>query len=254
MSKLLFTLLFIPAICFGKNQTEFYTVTVYHFREARQEIVLDTYIQTAYVPALHRKGKTNVGVFKPLANDTSVDKTIYVIIQFKSLEEIQALQNSLANDATYLQAGKDYITASYQAPPYTRMETIILEAFELSPAMSLPKLSSNKQEHIYELRSYESPTENYYASKIKMFNAGGEIAIFTRLNFNAVFYGDVIAGCRMPNLMYMTSFENMAERDAHWKSFTDDPATKKIFAMDEYKNNVSKADIILMHATSYSDY
>ena len=29
---------------------------------------------------------------------------------------------------------------------------------------------------------------------------------------------------------------------------------KKYFAMDEYKNNVSKADIILMHAASYSDY
>jgi hypothetical protein len=54
--------------------------------------------------------------------------------------------------------------------------------------------------------------------------------------------------------MYMTSFENMAERDTHWKSFTDDAATKKLFAMEEYKNNVSKADIILMHAASYSDY
>jgi hypothetical protein len=46
----------------------------------------------------------------------------------------------------------------------------------------------------------------------------------------------------------------MADRDAHWKGFTDDPDTKKIFAIDEYKNNVSKSDIILMKATSYSDY
>jgi len=46
----------------------------------------------------------------------------------------------------------------------------------------------------------------------------------------------------------------MQDRDAHWKSFGDDADVKKIFAMDEYKNNVSKADIILMYATSYSDY
>ena len=36
-----------------------------------------------------------------------------------------------------------------------------------------------------------------------MFNEGGEIRLFARLNFNAVFYGDVLAGDRMPNLMYM---------------------------------------------------
>ena len=87
-----------------------------------------------------------------------------------------------------------------------------------------------------------------------MFNAGGEISIFKKLNFNAVFYGGVVAGSRMPNLMYLTCFENMPERDAHWKSFTDDADVKKLFAADEYKNNVSKADIILMRATAYSDY
>ncbi|HYK47872.1 MAG TPA: NIPSNAP family containing protein [Parafilimonas sp.] len=254
MRKFLVIILFIPAIGFAKTQTEYYTITAYHFKEAQQEVALDTYLQTAYLPALHRKGKTAVGVFKPIANDTATDKLIYIIIPFKSLDEMQALQNALMQDATYMLAGKDYINASYQSPPYSRMETIVLEAFELSPQMNLPKLSSNKQDHIYELRSYESPTESYYHNKVKMFNAGGEIGIFSRLNFNAVFYGNVIAGCRMPNLMYMTSFENMTERDAHWKSFTDDPATKKLFAMDEYKNNVSKADIILMHAASYSDY
>jgi len=78
--------------------------------------------------------------------------------------------------------------------------------------------------------------------------------IFNKLNFSPVFYGDVIAGSHMPNLMYLTSYENMTERDAHWKSFTDDADSKKLFAMDEYKNNVSKADVILMHSTSYSDY
>lgn len=252
--KLLVILSFIPAICFAKNEHEFYEIIVYHFKEAPQEITLDTYLQTAYIPALHRKEKMNIGVFKPVANDTATDKVIYVIIPFKSLDEINALPKDLMKDQTYMQAGKDYINAPHQDPPYTRMETIILEGFELSPTMNLPRLQSGKQEHIYELRSYESPTESYYINKVKMFNAGGEIDIFAKLNFNAVFYGEVIAGCRMPNLMYMTSFENMADRDEHWKKFTDDADTKKIFAMDEYKNNVSKADIILMHAASYSDY
>jgi len=45
-----------------------------------------------------------------------------------------------------MQTGRDYMNASYQNPPYTRMETIILTAFELSPAMNLPQLHSDKKE------------------------------------------------------------------------------------------------------------
>ena len=231
-----------------------YEITVYHFATAQQEIILDTYLQTAYMPALHRQNKKNVGVFKPIANDTSADKIIYVITPFKSFDEIQTSEKLIENDSAYIIAAKDYINTSYQTPSYTRMEKIILAAFELSPQMKLPQLHSDKKDHVYELRSYESATENYHVNKVKMFNTGGEVNIFNRLNFNGIFYGDVIAGSHMPNLMYLTSFENMQDRDTHWKNFTDDAEVKKIFAMDEYKNNVSKADIILMHAASYSDY
>ena len=158
------------------------------------------------------------------------------------------------NDTVYKAAGEAYLNANYKTPPYSRMENIILEAFPLAPQLTVPNLVSSKADHIYELRSYESATETYHINKVKMFNEGGEVGIFKKINANAVFYGDVIAGCRMPNLMYLTSYENMADRDAHWKNFGDDPLWKQINAMDEYKNNVSKADIILMHATSYSDY
>lgn len=256
MKRYIASIIIIALVLFSVRSfaNDIYEITVYHFSTAQQEITLDTYLQTAYLPALHRKDKNYIGVFKPIANDTSADKKIYVIVLFKSLDEIQALQKLLMNDAIYTEAGKNYINASYQNPPYSRMEKILLRGFESSPEMKLPELHSDKNDHIYELRSYESPTESYHLNKVKMFNTGGEINIFTRLNFNAIFYGDVIAGSHMPNLMYLTSFDNMQDRDAHWNAFTDDADSKKIFAMDEYKNNVSKADIILMHAASYSDY
>ena len=69
---------------------EFYVITVYHFKDS-QEVRLDTYLQTAYIPALHRKGKTEIGVFKPIANDTSADKLIYMIVPYKSFDEIQII-------------------------------------------------------------------------------------------------------------------------------------------------------------------
>ena len=68
----------------------------------------------------------------------------------------------------------------------------------------------------------------------------GEIALFSKLQFNAVFYAQVLAGSRMPNLMYMTSFNNMTERDEHWKAFGADTDWKRMSSLPEYQNTVSK--------------
>jgi hypothetical protein len=134
------------------------------------------------------------------------------------------------------------------------METILLKAFPLAPQMQLPSLKSAKKERVYELRSYESATELKFDNKVKMFNEGDEIGLFKKLNFNAIFYSEVVAGSKTPNLMYMTSFENKADRDEHWKTFGNDPYWKKLSAMPEYQNNVSHIDITFLYPTEYSDF
>jgi len=233
---------------------EFYQLTVYHYETSAQEQVLDTYLQQALLPALHRQQLKQVGVFKAISNDTSTLKKLYLLIPFHSLEAVTAITLKLRNDKEYQTKGAAYINAVYTAAPYTRMETILLQAFALAPSLELPKLKSPKKERVYELRSYESATEKIFQNKVHMFNEGDEIGLFKRLNFNAVFYAAVIAGGKMPNLMYMTSFENMADRDAHWKSFGSDPYWKKLSAMPEYKNNVSHIDIVFLRPAEYSDY
>ena len=87
-----------------------------------------------------------------------------------------------------------------------------------------------------------------------MFNEGGEVDLFNRLKFNAVFYAEVLTGSRMPNLMYMTTFNNKAERDEHWKNFGSDSTWKRISVMPEYLNTVSKADIFFLRPAEFSDY
>lgn len=259
MKSLVTTLVLLTCFCISSGKAadknrEYYQLTIYHFVSQAQEQVLDTYLEKALVPALHKLNITQVGVFKPIANDTAKDKVIYILIPLRSAEQTAILPAQLLKDKNYCEAGKEYLEAAYNLPPYQRMENLLLKAFPLAARMRLPKLNSPKAEHVYEFRSYESPTENLYRNKVKMFNEGGEITLFDRLQFNAIFYAEVISGSRMPNLVYMTSFENMQERDAHWKAFVDDSVWKKLVAMQEYKNNVSKADIILMKAASYSDY
>ncbi len=236
-----------------KPVRDYYEITVYHFKTAAQEKTIDDYLEHALVPALHRKGISKTGVFKPIANDTAADKLIYVFVPFKSFDELLSLPSQLEKDAAYATAGSSYLTAAYDAPPYTRMESIWLLAFPLAPQMQLPGLTGVHADRVYELRSYESPTEKLHVNKVHMFNEGGEIPLFTRLEFNAVFYADVINGSHMPNLMYLTSFDNMAAREQHWKTFSADPEWKKLVALPEYQHNVSKAEVILCHAAAYSD-
>ena len=231
----------------------YYEIKLYHFKTQTQEDRMDTYLQNAYLPALHRLGIKNVGVFKPLPADT-LGLRMYVLIPFKTWSQLEGLNEKLAADQQYVSDGKDFIDAAYNDEPYTRMETIVLRAFPKMLEPAVPVLAADKPDRVYELRSYESPSEAYNVNKVKMFNDGDEVGLFKRLNFNAVFYAEVIAGSHMPNLMYMTTFNSKQDRDKHWDAFSSDPYWKKLVALPEYQHNVSKAEILFLHPTAYSDF
>ncbi len=219
----------------AKKPGEYYQIAVYHVATKGDLDTLDQFFKSVYIPQLHQAGFAKVGVFFPVSNDTSRDKRIYVWVPLKSLKDVNK------------------IVPNRSCPRYARLENNLMAAFTDAPHYKLPVLKGAHQDHIYELRSYESLTEDKYLQKVKMFNAGGEVILFDRLQFNAIFYSHVIAGARMPNLIYMTSFDNMVSRDEHWKTFVADPEWKRLSGLPEYQKTVSKADIILMHAADYSD-
>lgn len=252
----LFTLLLLAvtlSTVAAPPRREFYEIKIYHLKNADQEARVEAFLKDAYVPAAHRAGIENVGVFKPVATDTMAGKLIYVLTPLKSLDQLLALPKTLDKDAAYVSSGKDYIDANYKTPPYARFESIVLQAFTSAPVLTKPNLTGPKSERVYELRSYEGHTEKIYQNKVKMFNDGGEVPLFKRLGFNGVFYGEVIVGSHMPNLMYMTTFENKASRDAHWKSFSEDAEWNKLKVNPEYQNNVSKNTSFFLYPTEYSD-
>ncbi|RYY58649.1 MAG: NIPSNAP family containing protein [Chitinophagaceae bacterium] len=251
------TLLFLLALNNGllaqpAGAQEFYELRVYHYKDSAQEGVIDRYLEKALIPALGRKKITRIGVFKALSNDTSAIKTLYLLVPFKSVAGALEIQSALLKDNAYLSAGKEYLEAGFKTPPYTRVESIWLKAFPFAPVAKASKLKSSPQGRVYELRSYESATEKIGVNKIHMFNEGGEVALFDRLGFDAAFYGQVLSGGVMPNLMYLTRFENRAERDAHWKAFGEDPEWKQLSAKPEYQDNVSHIDITFLRPTAYS--
>ena len=237
-----------------QTSKEYFQIRIYHYQDAAQAEGIEAFLEKAFLPALHRAGIRKVGVFKPIKDPDAQDNRIFVFIPFKSLKELSETGAKLEEDKAYKSDGSAYLEAPYDDPPFLRMETILLHAFDYMPESRIPDLNSPPEDRVYELRSYESYTEQILANKIEMFNEGGEVELFEKLEFNAVFYGEVIAGSRMPNLMYMTSFADMESRDAHWAAFGDHPDWLKMKSLEKYQNNVSKIDRIMLRHTAYSDF
>jgi hypothetical protein len=238
----------------NKAEREFYLIQIYHCNSAAQINGVDTYLKNTYLPYLHKKGIQKIGVFAPIDNDTASDKRIYVWLPMPSLNTLDILDQDVEQlDPMTKNALVDLENADGSLP-YTRVERIITKSFIDQPKYVKESSLIKSPGRIYEYRSYESPTENMHLRKVHMFNQGGEVVLFKRLNFNAIFYSKAIVGARMPNLIYMTSFNNMEDRNEHWKAFVASPEWQSISNMPKYMNSVNRNETVLMYARDYADF
>jgi hypothetical protein len=256
---LLLAILLLTGSFYGNAQKkaakeEYYQLRIYQYRSAGQEQQLEAYLQHALLPAVHRAKISAAGVFKALANDTAMVKKIYVVMPLKTIVQWEQLEDKIYADKQYQAAAASYLDAPNKQGVYDRVETLVLKIFPGAHTFRLPKMNSAKTDRIYELRSYESSTERQHRNKVEMFIAGGETVIFDRLGMSPVFYGRVIAGSKMPNLVYMTVHANMEARNQNWQNFGKDTAWQTLKKDPRYQNNVSHIDITYLKATSYSDF
>jgi hypothetical protein len=238
----------------AQAQRDIYEIRVFKMTSAAQMDLTDNYLKNAYLPALHRLGFKAIGVFKPISNDTATIKEVVVITPYLSLDVWHKTKFNLNMDSVFNAEGKFFLDADTSHLPFVRVESILLEAFPDQPKL-IPTPLKSDPDAIYELRSYESPTKVLHMTKVDMFNAGGEIKLFKNLGFQAVFYGDVLSGGRMPNLMYMVVFSGAASREEKWKEFLTSDKWKEVSTDPKYRNNISvnHIDSWLMHRASYSD-
>lgn len=245
--------LFVFICSISLSARDYYQIKVYTIKDKTQETSVDKYLKDAYLPALHTMGVKKVGVFKPIADDKAAGTKIFVFIPLKDLKQIETIEDKLAKDKTYLAAGDAYINAKHNNPPFERIESILLKSFKEMPDFFVPKYDTPKNKQIFELRSYEGATEKIWRKKVHMFNEGGETKIFKKVGSNAIFYGEVLSGAAMPNLIYMTSYENMESNKAHWDAFRKHPDWETLKNKPEYANTVSHIDKWMCFPTNYSD-
>jgi hypothetical protein len=150
-----------------------------------------------------------------------------VLIPSPSAELLVTLDARLGADAEYVTAAAGFRDAPATAPAYQRSERSLLGAFTGWPRLTAPQAEQRTAARIYQLRTYESPSQVAHTRKIAMFNQA-EIAIFARTGLSPVFFGDTLIGTRMPSLTYMLSFADIAELTAHWAAFSADAEWKEL--------------------------
>jgi len=226
-----------------------YELRTYLFKDTAQQGLTGAYLEQAAIPAFHRAGLKDIGVFSELKPAEGPGK-MFVLIPFPSIQAFAGLEDKLSKDPVYLKAGEEYLSTAATSPAYLRIESSLLRAFTHMPGVEAPE----KKERIFELRCYESPTESAGQKKIDMFNDLGEIDIFKKVGARPVFFGETIIGDRRPNLTYMLCFDNMEAHDSHWKTFGSDPEWKKISAVPEYSDArlISKITRVFLAPATYS--
>jgi hypothetical protein len=235
----------------GAGNREFYELRTYHLRIGAKQKAFDEYFSKAAIPALNRAGITQVGVFGVMFGPES--PTMRVLLPCKSFEALAAAWQQVEGDSEYQQAGASFINSPASDPPYVRIESSFMVAFEGMPKLEVPAGAVGNKPRLFELRTYESATEKAGRKKVEMFNRG-EIAIFRRNGLQPVFFGQTLIGQNLPNLTYMLVFDNLEARTANWAKFVADPDWKKLSVMPGYTNAeaVSNISNIFLQPTPYS--
>jgi NIPSNAP len=233
------------------KQRLYYELRRYQLVDGPQKKICDAFFQNALIPAANRAGIAPVGVFNLTVG--SGTPAMYVLLPSASLDALVNLEAHLANDAQYMSAGTAFLSAPAVAPAYQRIESQLMIAFEKISGITLPAATANNAARLFELRTYESPSDLDHKRKVEMMQSGEEL-IFAKAGFTQVFYGDTLIGGHLPNLTYMLSFENLAARDQHWTAFGTSPDWKAMQANPRYafEDIVSNISNFILTPAAYS--
>lgn len=228
---------------------EFYELRLYHLRRGPMVKRFDDYLRDVAIPALNRLSVTPVGVFDVTTGPDNPTK--YVLQTYKSLEGFLAAHQQLGAAPEVQKA--EFTNAPPGDPPYLRVESSLMLAFEGMPQLEVPKQTAEKKSRLFELRIYESHSKKANRKKIEMFNLG-EIALFRRTGLTPVFFGETLVGTKLPNLTYLLVFDDMPAHDANWKTFVSDPEWKKMSTTPGYTDAeiVSNISNVFLRPTPYS--
>ena len=181
------------------------------------------YLNGVFLPAARRAGLGPIGFFSPVIGEHS--PYVLSLVTYPSFASMETAHAHFAEDQEFAKGWDAYNDIA--DPPYVRMESTLLRAFDGMPALAVPATDAQHASHIFEMRVYESVNEKASRRKMKMFE-DGEIGIFRRLGMTPVFFSQTIVGRNLPSIAYMLAFDDLAARDRLWRNFGADPEWQKL--------------------------
>jgi len=225
------------------GQKEFIEVRKYTVKDAEKRTKLVELLDKALIPALNRQGLKPVGVFVPLEREARFANNVFVVIPHKTTDTFVNLTAKLLTDAEYKKDAAPIFGTTSQDPVYTDCETFLLQGFPTAPAVEVPELGPNR---IFEWRLYRSFNIERNEAKIKMFDVGGELPLFREIGLNPIFFGDVIAGNRMPALMYLVGCPSPEAHAQSWRVFRDHPKWLAMRDLPEYADTATEIERVVL--------
>ncbi len=223
------------------HEREFYQLRRYHLKRGEELTLTQNYFREALIPAATRMGMGPIGVFAVTYGP--LIPTYYVLIPGRSLSTLVEMDLHLRRDEEFLQAAAPFWNATEANPPFQRVEVSLMAAFEDWPRLTPPAASAAKGRRIFQMRTYESPSDGEHVTKLAMFK-GGEYAIFKEYGLHPLFFGDMLIGPRMPQMTYMLSYHDINELATKWHAEIHSEAwiklsTGKRFGFDHIVENVT---------------
>jgi len=229
----------------SSSHRQFYELREYELVRLNRQEFLDQYLRYALIPALNRAGAEPVGVFKEIK--ARYPGRMLLLIPYESGRDFFKVKEELAENKIFRKASEKYNSLSVDDSVYTRYTTYLLQAISGFPELKIP----SGEPKVFELRNYQSYSEDAAKRKIEMFNRE-ELALFDEVGLSPLFFGKVLAGDTMPSLTYMLSFNDIDERDKRWKEFDESEAWKAMKDKPEYANSVSYVANRYYERLSYS--
>jgi len=220
------------------SEKEIYELRVYHFKNGGQKSKVDQFYADSLIPAMNGYG-VNVGAFDEYS--LTEPPTAYYLLIYPSLAAYHRIRKDLWKNERFKEESDPFFRETAENGAFIRYETFLLEAFDAIPLLKMPA----KDRSLFELRIYESNNEEAGQRKIGMFN-DEELPLFDEVGLHSVFFGEIMAGPRMPALAYMLWFKDMDERNKNWKAFSGSPKWREMSGKPEYANTVSVVNKIFL--------
>src|ERR1700745_286348 len=142
---------------------EYYVLRRYHLVSGAQRKLTNAYFRNALVPGLNRLGISPVGVFNVEIGPTA--PSMFVLLPSLSAETLVTADFRLEQDPEYMKGAADFLKTPAKDPAYVRVESSLMIAFAGYPKMTVPPVTANHGSRVFELRTYESSTDQDHRRK-----------------------------------------------------------------------------------------